>query len=259
MKQGISVLVEKPMAMNVDEALQMILEAKKQSVKLSVCHNFLFSHSMSYLNCLINKGRVGKVNSMWVLQTSNLKRQLPEWYPSLPGGLFFDESPHALYLIKHFLPKLKVSNVTMSSEAVSMQKPRKIEIYFTEEARSALLTMDFNCSRDEWILYLIAEKALAKIDLFRDTIVVLGKAGYHDPLDVLKGSVVEITQSLFQLLKAGVRYCFRRQYYGHDKLIKLFVDSVAYNTEPPVKPEDGLAIVELEESIIKIAGLKGKE
>lgn len=257
MKQGLHVLVEKPMAMNVSESLEMVKEAKKQGVKLSVCHNFLFSHSMSSLGDLNRRGKLGRIDGVWALQISNLKRGLPKWYPSLPGGLFFDESPHMLYLLKHFLPKLKVGNVVTSRDSVSEQKPRKIEIYFTEEeSRSALLTMDFGCSRDEWILYLIAEKALVKIDLFRDTIIVLGKAGRHDPLDVLKGSINEIMQSTYQLFKAGLRYSIRQQYYGHDKLIRLFIDSIIQNTDPPVKPEEGLSVIEMLEFILNKARLK---
>jgi len=256
MKQGLHVLVEKPMAMNISEAFRMVKEAEKQGVKLSICHNFLFSHSMSYLNDWDRREKLGRIDGVWALRISNLKREVHKWYPRLPGGLFFDESPHMLYLLKHFLPKLKVCNIITSRDSISEQKPRKIEIYFTEEkSRSALLTMDYGCSRDEWFLYLIAEKALVKIDFFKDTITILGKAEHHDPFDVLKGSIDEIMQNICQHFKTGLRHSIGRQYYGHDKLIHLFIDSIIKNTAPPVKPEEGLAIVELQESILKNAGL----
>ena len=239
------------MSMNTGEAFEMVKEAKKQGVKLSVCHNFLFSHSMLYLNDLDKRGKLGRIDSALVIRVSNLKREVPKWYLSLPGGLFFDEAPHMLYLLNHFLPNLKVSSVIASRYGVSEQKPRKIEVHFVDEDRSALLTVDYGGSRDEWLLYLIAEKALVKMDLFRDTLTILGEGGRHDPLDVLKGSIDEIVQSISQLFKAGLRYSTRRQYYGHDKLISSFITSILQDTPPPVKTEDAIKTVDLMESILR--------
>jgi predicted dehydrogenase len=252
MKEGFNVLVEKPMAMKLKEALEMVEVSRKQMVKLSVCHNFLFSHSMLRFNDLNKRGKIGRIDGVLAVQISNMKRGLPKWYPNLPGGLFFDESPHMLYLMRYFIPELRVHSVVTSHDSISVQSPRKIEVYFVEEeAKSGLLTMDFGCSRDEWFVYVIAEKALIKIDLFKDTIVSLGKAGHHDPLDVLRGSIGEILKSTFQILNAGFRYSTRRQRYGHDILVKLFLDSVIQDIEPPVKPEEGLAVVSYLQSIIK--------
>jgi len=251
MKQGLHVLVEKPMAMNVSEALKMLHESRKQGVKLCVSHNLLFSRSIDYLRKLYTKGDLGSLSYMSGIQISNLRRELPKWYPTLPGGLFFDESPHMLYLFRYFLPNLKVRDIIVDHRQISKQKPRKIEVYFTEDVRSAHLLMDFGCSRDEWFLYLIFEKAFVKVDLFRDTIIILGQAGTHDPLDVLKGSISELSQNLLQLLNAGARFSLNRQFYGHDKLISLFIDAIINNNDPPIKPTDGMAIVEMQENILK--------
>ena len=251
MKEGLHTLVEKPMAMNTEEAFEMVKEARKQGVKLCVCHNFLFSHSILRLTNFNKKGKLGEVHSMLVIRISNLKRNVPEWYPSLPGGLFFDEAPHMLYLLNHFLPELKISKVIASPNGVLKQKPRKIEAYFVNGDKSALLTVDYSCSCDEWLLYLISEKAFIRVDLFRDTIIILGRGGRHDPLDVLKRSVSEIMQSTYQLLKAGLRYSIRRQYYGHDKLISSFITSIIQDTDPPVKIEDAIKVVNLTELILR--------
>lgn len=256
MKQGWHVLVEKPMAMNISEAKRMLDESRKQGVKLCVSHNLLFSHSIRYLSKLEKRGKLGRVRSIWGIQISNLKRELPSWYPTLPGGLFFDEAPHMLYLFRSFLPNLEIRDVIVDHKLISKQKPGRIEVYFTEEKiRSANLLMDFGCSRDEWFLYLIFEKAFVNVDLFRDTFIILGEAGTHNPLDVLKGSISEILQKIIQLSKAGIRFSLNRQFYGHDKLIQLFINSVMNDAEPPVKAEDGMSIVKIQEDILKKASL----
>jgi len=247
-----NVLIEKPMAMNVREAVAMKDEAEKQALKLSVCHNMIFSHSISFLDELGRRGKLGSIRSVWVLRTSNMKRAMPGWILTLPGGVFFDELPHMLYLLRHLLPDLEVRNVVASSDRVSRQKPGRIGVSLEGgEARSALIAADYGCSRDEWLMYVIAEKATAKVDLFKDTVVLSGGTSGHHPFDVLKASVNEVVQEIGQLFSAGLRYSFGRQYYGHDKLIRLFVSSVANGADSPVAVEEGLAVVQLQESIVK--------
>ncbi|MCS7109621.1 MAG: Gfo/Idh/MocA family oxidoreductase [Candidatus Micrarchaeota archaeon] len=251
-KQGCHVLVEKPMAMNTSEALRMLHESVKEGVKFCVVHNLIFSYSIQTIDKMYRAGKLGKVGSIWGIQISNLKRELPRWYPSLPCGLFFDESPHMLYLFKHFLPSIKVERVNVDNRQILMQKPKKIEVYFAgDDYTSSVLLIDFNCARDEWLIYMIFERAFIKVDLFRDTVIILGKAGTHTPSDVLKGSFSELFQEVTQLLRAGLRFSIKRQLYGHDKLIRLFIDSIVENGAPPIMPEDAVAVTKMQEDIIK--------
>jgi scyllo-inositol 2-dehydrogenase (NADP+) len=100
---GCHTLVEKPFAMNSKEAEVMISAARQNNVKLCVSHNFLFSRSMTQARKLRDSNDIGEITGTIAFQMANLKRRLPKWYPSLPGGLFFDESPHMLYSIIEFL------------------------------------------------------------------------------------------------------------------------------------------------------------
>ena len=64
MKQGIDVLVEKPIAPTVQEAEQMINVAKEQGAILQVGHIERFNPAVQKLKGLINLGKLGEVTSI---------------------------------------------------------------------------------------------------------------------------------------------------------------------------------------------------
>jgi predicted dehydrogenase len=61
LKAGIHVMVEKPMAMNVDEAHQMVEVSKKAEALLMVAHCWRFDPEVIWLREQVRSGRLGKV------------------------------------------------------------------------------------------------------------------------------------------------------------------------------------------------------
>lgn len=256
LENGCNVLVEKPMAMNSEEAEDLIKLSQKMNVKLCVSHNFLFSNSMLEYKRLIKNDLIGEIRGIWFLQLSNFKRGFPQWYSKLPGGLIFDESPHMLYLMNFLMPDLNVDSVITSEDVVFDQRPRKMEVYLkSKKTETCLISMDFGCSREEWFLYIVSDRAMVKIDLFKDTMIYYGKTGYHNPLDVLYESLNEISQNINQLILSGFRLVTKKQLYGHDKLINQFVSSIILNEDSPVNVKDMLDVVKMQEQIFLKANI----
>jgi scyllo-inositol 2-dehydrogenase (NADP+) len=92
LEAGKHVLMEKPVALAVSEAQELKQVAERQGCVLAIVHNFQFARSAVALRRQIASGRFGRVTSVFALQFSNPARRLPEWYESLPRGLFYDES-----------------------------------------------------------------------------------------------------------------------------------------------------------------------
>ena len=114
-RAGKHVLVEKPMTLTSDEGRS--LEALANSTRVILCpaHNFLFSRSLERAKSLLESGRAGKVHWAVGLQLSSSRRRLPTWFNDLPGGLFFDEAPHFLYLMRYFLGEMQVEQAWHTS------------------------------------------------------------------------------------------------------------------------------------------------
>ena len=60
MNKGASALIEKPMAMSIDDANEMIKVAKENNVKLCVCHQNRFNKPVQKLRKAMEAGKFGR-------------------------------------------------------------------------------------------------------------------------------------------------------------------------------------------------------
>lgn len=255
MKRHWNVLVEKPMAMTVKEADSMIKASQENHVKLSVVHNFVFSHSMLKAKALIAEGKLGEVLSIEILQTSNLRRHLPDWFKKLPGGLFFDEAPHAVYMNKFFLGQLTCTKANAETWDSDIQPIRSINAFFQSEQAGGHLNMIFNAGRDEWLVTVVGEKSLLSIDMFRDKLIVLGPGGRHTPQEVLLSSLDNIFQETRGVVSSSARWITGRLLFGHDLVVGGFIKSIISGSTPAVTAEEGREVVLVLCEVAKKAGL----
>ena len=87
------------------------------------------------------------------------------------------------------------------------------------------------------------------LDLFRDSYLMLSEEKSHSPFAVLSTSLDLVRQTLSNDLNSGVRLLSGDLLFGHDLLIKRFIDSVQNNSPAPVEPKDGLKVLKLAEYI----------
>jgi predicted dehydrogenase len=249
---GHHVFVEKPFAMNSAEAEEMIAAARRNNVKVCVSHNFLFSRSMSRARMLRDSDELGEITGAIAFQMTNLKRRLPKWYPTLPGGLFFDESPHMLYSVLEFLGDVSVKWANTRKWENNQQPLKLVEAIMRSKSKGATcyLRFSFNAPRDEWILVVMGTKRVVLVDFFRDIIIELGEGDQHTPSEVLANSLNFIWQATRENVKSGLSFLAGRLYFGHDELIHRFIGAVENDTESPIPVEQGKWVIELIEQIL---------
>ena len=248
---GKHVLVEKPMAMNSAEAKAMVTASEKAGKRLVISHNFLFSRSMLRAQKLMTQGKLGDVLHAVALQLSSPSRRLPTWFPELPGGLFFDESPHMLYILRCFLGDLNVDGAwKQDAPEGDRQSVERVEAHLGGAGVSAQLTMSFRAPASEWLVLVIGTKAVLVVDVFRDILTVLGSDNRHGSADVLKSSLGFFTQAAAGFVTSGALHSTGKLFYGHDVLVTRFLDSIE-GAPTPVPLSDSLAVVQTMEQIIE--------
>lgn len=250
LKQGVNVLTEKPMAMNHEEATSMVEASKKYGKNLCVAHNFLFSKSMEKVKIMLSKGELGDIQAINALQISSVKRDLPVWYPSLPGRLFYDEIPHMLYTANQFIPNFGIKDIVRVALAESYPSDNLYVDYSSDNIIGSL-EMIFNAACSEWKFLVVGTEKVILIDLFRDSLITLSKEASHSPLNVLYSSISVIFQNIYNDFSSGSRLLTKNLLFGHDLLIHKFLNSI---TDPsisvPVNPNDSKKIVEITDYII---------
>ncbi len=143
MEAGCHVLVEKPMAVNLDEAEAMETTARRHGVKLCVDHNHLFDPAVVQARATVAQGIIGDLVSVetfegfFVGAPDNPYVQpgsADHWVHRLPGGIFQNLAPHPVYLLLAFLDPPK----TLHAVA---QKTGRVPTSFADELR-VLVTAD---------------------------------------------------------------------------------------------------------------------
>jgi scyllo-inositol 2-dehydrogenase (NADP+) len=245
--EGIHVFTEKPMAMNEVEASSMVDAAERAGRLLCVSHNFLFSRSARKADRLLRG--LGPVRYVLGMQMSSPKRRLPTWFGDLPGGLLFDEAPHMLYTLQHYLGDLEVEDVRTGGP--STPHPSIVEVRFRGKRGLGQVTMLLEAPLSEWHIALVGERGVVDLDLFRDITVGIRNDGPHRAGDILRTSATALWGHATGFTTSGARFVSKRQFWGHDELIARFVRAVKVGGPSPVDPERSIGVVRLMDQIVR--------
>jgi scyllo-inositol 2-dehydrogenase (NADP+) len=254
LEAGKHVLVEKPFTLIGADGEKVAALAAAANLIVAPSHNFLYANSTRRAKQLIESGRAGAVISASGVQLSSWNRRLPTWYDDLPGGLFFDEAPHLLYLMREFVGELDVATAWRDlRNAPNGQPVERTEAQLVGERGDATLSMITGAPLSEWYVTLVCEKKILIIDLFRDIMIDLPAETAHNRKDVLGVSLRTSMQHWVGTFSSGLRVLRGKGDYGHGLLVSQFIDAVEGAVEPPTTAEDGTRVVQLMESILEKA------
>jgi predicted dehydrogenase len=236
--RGLHVFTEKPMAMDLAEARSMVQAAEDAGRLLCVSHNFLYSRSVRKARAFL--GADPDLRYVAGAQLSSLRRRLPSWHEELPGGLLFDEMPHLVYLLQHFLgAPLQVEHVRGARGATDAP----VEVLLRGARGPGQITMVMDAPVSEWQVVVVAEHGTVVLDLFRDIAVRIRPDGAHEPLDILRTSATAMRDHAVGFVASGSRYVRGRLFWGHDELIGAFVEAAMTGGPSPVPAEEALGVV----------------
>lgn len=102
---GINVIVEKPMAMSMQDADEMINLSEKRGVKLAVCHQNRFNQAVQEMRKAVENGRLGKLSHGSINVRWNRNKAYYEQAPwrgkwSSDGGALMNQCIHGIDLFR---------------------------------------------------------------------------------------------------------------------------------------------------------------
>lgn len=122
---GKHVLVEKPMALTVDDCDAMIRACDQSGVRLIVGHTHSFDPSVLAMRKVIESGRLGRVSMIMMFDYTNFlyrPRRPEELDTSLGGGIIFNQVPHQVDIAR-FLVGDDVASVFASANMLDPRRP----------------------------------------------------------------------------------------------------------------------------------------
>lgn len=239
MAEGCHVLVEKPLAVHSREAEMMINKARREGVRLGVCHNFLFVPAFAEAYRLIRSGRLGRILSaelFWKVTSfeAGRSRRIPSWIGDLPGDIFQEIAPHPVYLLQAVLGDLKVISAT--AKAMMPDQPYRadeMKVIFDSESGLAVMSISVGTQPVQKALRIYGTDMTLHIDLATSTLLKLKPHGHGDAGRAL----VNIDRSLQTVARTGInvfRHILGKLPRGHAGAITQFYDRLDHDHPNPI-------------------------
>ena len=247
MEAGCHVLIEKPMASNLEEADAMVDCSRKHRVKLCVLHQNLCNPVVMKARALAESGALGELlhveAATYERRDSGMVLDENHWCHKLRGGIFYEILPHPIYLIQSFLKDLAPVCV-LSAKLGDVRWMKADEVRVLVKARNGLGSIVASCNPPIHgdTLDILGSKMAIRADLWGRTLITL-KARTKSPSAVGMGNL-RLSLQLFNVIGAtasSVIKTSRGKVSAHYAFISAFIDSILDNSEPPVTAEDGRA------------------
>jgi predicted dehydrogenase/nucleoside-diphosphate-sugar epimerase len=259
MEAGCHVLVEKPMALSLQEADRMIAAARENRVELCTNHNYLFKPSVLKARRLVESGAIGQVvyvnsyygvSGEWSSYADTGGRS--HWAWRLPGGAFTDFLPHLIYLQLAFLGQVdSVVGVSLAWEGKAGKPATELTVLLQGSGVSGTMVISMRARPYAKFVDIYGTKGIVHADLVREVCTIhrhralprmLSKVLYNleDSVQLTSGTVMNVVNVVSGRLK---------NYPGLHNLVREFYDSIRSGREPPVPGEDGRRMVKVLEMI----------
>lgn len=249
-ESGVHVVIEKPFAMSVAEAEKMVELKNKYRVKLTVGHNWLFSHIMKKTLHSLERKEVGDILGveMDLLHTKDdpMAADPSHWCHSIEAGRFGEMLPHPLYVMRAILGDVKVRHVLGSKLGSYPWMPiDELRILLEDmEGRMVSIYVSFNAARPETTLKVFGTKGVLDVNLSNNILI---KKQYRE-IKITR-VVVDNLRFLIDHINSSFSIAFailtKRYRSMHTEFMKAFSNSLKNDTDPPVTAEEALEVVKL--------------
>ncbi len=245
---GCHVLIEKPLALTIDDADKMIEAARKSKVYLSVVHNFLFLPVLIKAKKLMQSSQIGELVEMEIVVTQKNTHFVLDplhWCHQLPGGIFGEILPHPLYFAEAFIDDLRVVNAnSLKLSTYEWLKADEVRIMLEGSTCTASVMCSLNIP-GTWFINFIGTKGYLHVSITKGAVIVS-----HYPSQKLFTKGLDNLWTTYQWMNAticgAIEYIFNLyRDDGHYYLIKEFIDAVRKGCDVPVSLESARNVTRL--------------
>jgi len=245
---GTNILVEKPIALSLNETIDLKLNSERKNTKLCIIHNYRFKKNVINAMKMYKEGKIGEIQK--VITTVHQPSFFPSWFwdEEKSGGILYESAIHFIDIQTMFcgehekiigLYKKFNENLNLTTDicAIVQYKHNTVGIVdINVLSNSRLVRVD---------LYGTAADVHLKFypDYFSTSLGLLGP--YAELIGEMK-RFIKYTGNMFFRGKKN----YRRDY--HFKLISDFVTSIELDIDPPVTIDSIMPTMKLLEDLKKV-------
>ena len=253
MEAGCHVLVEKPLALSIEDVDSMIETASLNKVKLCPVHNVLFLPVLLKTKALIEKGVIGNLTGVNITHSLPKDNELvlnrEHWCHRLPGGIFGEMLPHVIYLATSFIKGLEP--VCVYSQKLTRHdwiKSDEIRAILQSENGTATITVSINGHSNTMDLDIFGTKASLHVSI-SNGVVIKHIADEKDRISRSLTGIYTGFQWLAGTTSASLGVISGQYHNGHYALTQKFFKSILNNTDSPVTLKEAREVTRLYQAI----------
>ncbi len=175
---GVHVLLEKPLATNVEDCDALIAAARARGVRVGVSHNFLFAEVYERLKSDIDAGALGKVDHVDVVWCKELGQltagRFQLWMLRDPGNIILELGSHSLAHLLHLIgapEALRVQTSNPIEHPSGVSYPRRWQVDAQHGSMLARVLIALNPGFTEHSIHVRGSLASATVDFEKNTYV----------------------------------------------------------------------------------------
>ena len=239
------IITEKPMALNSNDAEEMIRVVESEGTKLAIVHPNRFRPAIIKLKDLMNQNGLGKISHANITVRWNRNQAYYDQAPwrgtkEFDGGVLMNQAIHSLDLLLWFLGPVK-----------SVQGHVATRLRNIESEDVAMATVEFQ----DGSLAVIEAATTIYPENLEESIAIFGEKGSvkisgKNALFIETWNVESFNANEVQSLKEEIEQDpWGRK--GHDCIIEDMVDAIKFDRSPAIDGYAGLSPVQLIEAIIE--------
>ena len=249
-RRKIHLLIEKPIAFNINEAEEIIEEAKKARVKLTVGHIERFNPAVIKLKELIKEGKLGTIVSVMTRRAGTIPARIKD------ANVVLDMGVHDIDLLNFILDN-KPDNVYASGGRAILKNQEDYADIFLEypSAKNGLKVTGH--VQVNWVtplkirkMNVTGTKGYAVLNLVSQDLILFN-SNYTQEFDDFKDFVGKFKESKGRKVSVNLKEPLRIQ-------LEKFVYAVENKISPEVSPESALLALRTAVLATEIIRLKGK-
>ena len=256
LEKKVNVLMEKPMATNYQDCLDLIEVASNNGVKIMVGHSELFYPPILRMKKTIADGLLGEVRGMNIFRStpkSYMTSVKNHWANKLPGGVIGETGPHLVYLSLEFIGQ-PIEVYSLGRKIITDYSWTPYDDYrIILQGDKVTSSISSIYTSDHWGAQLIVwgDDGLIICDFQTMNFKFQKRPKLSNKFNLGYDEIISGMNTIYSVIKTGVNTKFRRYKNTHEYLIEGFVDSVIKGTSPPITGEDGAKTVQVLEKIVK--------
>ena len=253
MKHVAHVLIEKPMAISVQDCDAIVDASRQYKVKVCVAHSDLFYWPFMRSKELVVRGEIGEFRGMRIFlstPTDYMTSHKDHWVHRLPGGVIGETGPHVAYMTLAFINP--VLEVNVNAKKILDYPWSRFEDYRIDLMGDKFISsVTLSYASNQWIarLDIMGSTGSLMIDLEAMSLVKYQRSQLK-PVPIGKSLLSESKQLAGHVLSNGVKFATGRLETTHDIIVRRFIDSISNESAVPITPEEGREAVKVTAMIV---------